>query len=178
MSVLPEPRGDPVVSPNALQPLANYTNNNTSVWALNGAGGITPISPSSSQYVVADLPSGVNSSVRILDTSDPAKFPPSTDYYFTLNSTVPGIAQSSCETTVGQFSAMGIFQIGNNNQYTSFACGSGVNTLTTTLNNPRDFYLNNNNPISEPPGIYIYTTSASDFTGCIVVFTWTPITRV
>ena len=142
-----------------------------------GVGAI-PILSGSSKYAVADLPAGANSKVLLLDTSDPAKFPPSTDYYFTLTSTVPGIAQSSCDTTVGQFSAMGIFQIGNNNQYTTFACGSGVNKLTTTLNNPRDFYLNNNNPISEPPGIYIYTTSASDFNGCILVFTWTPITRV
>jgi hypothetical protein len=90
-----------------------------------------------------------------------------------LTSRVPGSGTFACDTTRGQFSAMGIFQIGNNNQYTSFLCGSAVNTLTTTVNNPRDFYFNNNNPITQPPGIYLYTTSQADFIGTDVIFTWT-----
>lgn len=209
MSVLPEPRGDPVVSPNALQPLANYSNNNTSLWSLNGAVGptgtvgvsqivagtgisigptggtgvvtvsaSTPIVSGLSQYVVMDMPTGANSSVRLLDTSDPVKFPPGTDYCFTLTSTIPGASQSACDTTQGQFSAIGIFNVGINNQYTAFLSGSGVNTATATTTNPKDFYLNNNNPISQPPGIYIYSSSTSDFNGCTLLFSWTPVTRV
>jgi hypothetical protein len=141
-------------------------------------GGSIPIVSGSTTYSFAELPAGADSIVLLLDTSDPAKFPPNTDYFYTLTSTVPGASQSSCDTTKGQLSAMGIFSIGNNNQYTTFASGSGVNTLTTTLNNPRDFYLSNNNPISQPSGIYLYTTSASDFIGCFLFFSWTPATRV
>ena len=138
----------------------------------------TPIVSGLSQYVVMELPGGANSSVRLLDTSDPVKFPPGTDYSFTLTSTIPGASQSACDTTQGQFSAIGIFNVGINNQYTAFLSGSGVNTATATTTNPKAFYLNNNNPITEPPGIYIYSSSTSDFNGCTLLFSWTPITRV
>ena len=39
MSVLPEPRGEPVVAGNTIAPLANYINNDTPIFALNDSGG-------------------------------------------------------------------------------------------------------------------------------------------
>jgi len=39
MSVLPNPRGEPTVAGNTIAPLANYVNNDTSIFSLNGSGG-------------------------------------------------------------------------------------------------------------------------------------------
>jgi hypothetical protein len=39
MSVLPNPRGEPTVTGNAISALANYVNNDTPEWALAGSGG-------------------------------------------------------------------------------------------------------------------------------------------
>tara|TARA_R110000868_G_scaffold40449_4_gene139540 strand:+ start:283 stop:1428 length:1146 start_codon:yes stop_codon:yes gene_type:complete len=39
MSVLPNPRGEPTVAGNTIAPLANYVNNDTPIFALNGSGG-------------------------------------------------------------------------------------------------------------------------------------------
>jgi len=199
MSILPEPRGDPVVSPNALQPVANFTNNNTSVWALNGAGGgvsgvsqivagtgisvlpsggtgvvtvsaTVPISSNNTYYSTVNLPAGINSTVDFLDTSDPVKFPPNSSWYFTLNRS--GFGTYGCDTTSGQLTATGVFHIGPNNQYTSITAGSSVNTATANTNNPTDFGITQ---VTSTAGLNLYTSSLVDFTGCSFIFTYSQI---
>lgn len=198
MSVLPEPRGDPVVSANALQPLANYTNNNTSLWSLNGAvgptGGVSqivagsgisvspiggtgvvtvsasaPIVSGTSYRTTVILTGGANDTAVVLDTTNPTQFPPSTDYSFTMTGPFSTEGQSTCDTTIGQISAMGAFSILPNGSV-GFLSGSAVNTLAPANNNPGNFYLNKTST-----GISIVTTSASGFTGCTFQFVWTQV---
>jgi len=162
------PSSVPTVLPNALQPVANFTNNNTSVWALNDGGGVPILTPTTFR-TTGSLPAGANSNVLALDTSDPAKFPPNTSYYFTMTGPFSSEGVYTCDTTIGQFSAMGLFSILLSGTV-GFLSGSGVNTLPVAIFNPGDFYFQ-----SVPGGIQLYTTSAAEFVGCTFIFTWTAV---
>jgi hypothetical protein len=163
------PSSVPTVLPNALQPLANYSNNNTSIWALNGAGGAVPIIPATTYRTTVVLEGGANDTAQALNTTDPLMFPPNTSYYFNMVGTFSSEGTSTCDTTLGQLSATGLFSILNSGAL-GFISGSAVNTSPVGITNPGDFYLN-----ATSTGIDIVTTSASEFTGCTFQFVWTQV---
>ena len=166
------PSSVPIVSPNALQPLANYVNNNTSVWSLNGAGGNVPIIPAVAYRTTVNLEGGANATATVLDASNPTMFPPNTAYSFSMTGPFSGEGISTCDTTIGQLSATGLFSILPNGTV-AFLAGSAVNTLATGTGNPGAFYLD-----SPAKTITIVTTSASGFVGCTFQFVWTQVMQV
>jgi hypothetical protein len=185
--------------PNALPAVANYANNNTSLWTPNGSGGSVPIvtgvaqivggtgitvDPSGGTGVVTlsatnatyhttvILDGGADASGVVLDCSNALMFPPNTEYYFTMVGTYQAEGTSTCDTTQGQLSATGIFSILPNGSV-GFIAGSAVNTSPAQLINPGNFYLD-----SPGSSIIILTSSAADFIGCTFQFVWTEVIQI
>jgi hypothetical protein len=137
-----------------------------------GGGSVVPIIPAITYRTTVILGGGENATALVLDASNPSMFPPSTQYYFSMVGTFAAEGTSTCDTTLGQLSATGVFSILPNGNL-AFISGSAVNTSPVALANPGSFYL-------DSPGstITIVTTSASDFIGCTFQFVWTQVSFV
>lgn len=135
-------------------------------------GGVVPIIPPASYRTTVILGGGENATGTVLDASNPALFPPNTSYAFTMTGSFSSEGESTCDTSIGQLYATGLFSILTNGSV-GFLSGSAVNTLAPSFINPGNFYFN-----SPGNSITIVTTSASDFNGCTFQFVCTQVTQI
>jgi len=157
----------PVRIPSALPALANFTNQDTSVWSLKINGG------SPTFYDSLALPAGANSSVLLVDTSDTEKFPDGSAFYYNVSYSATGLAATNGPDSLsGQCGASGVFLI--NGASTTLQGGNAVSNLTSGLTvNPGRIQINNGPGGS---GVLALTASDASFTGGVFFISYSQLT--
>jgi hypothetical protein len=156
------PSSVPTVLPNALPSVANFLNNDTSVWSLKGEAG-SPIF-----YDSATLPAGANSSVLLVDTTN---FEDGSYYYNVSYSAIGGAGTNGPDSLSGQCGASGVFLISGDS--TTLQGGNAVSNLTSGLTvNPGRIQINNG---AGGTGVRILTASDASFTGGTVFISYSKL---
>ena len=135
MSVPPVPSSVPVVVPNALPATANYVNNNTANWALNGAVGASGVTSIVAGTNITISPTTGVGAVTV--SASGAASPFVTGMIMPFNGTVAPTGWAICDGTQGTPDLRGRFILGQSASY-PFGASGGATTQTLVVNNLPD----------------------------------------